>query len=139
MVMPKGHRHTQETKEKMSLAHLNKKFTKSHRKNLSFSKLKELNPNWKYGRYITKSGYIYTLMPNHPSAVNRKGKRGYVAEHRLVMEKTLGRYLKKNEYVHHINGKKNDNRSSNLELILIGKTHLGAIICPFCKKKFNIR
>lgn len=32
------------------------------------------------------------------------------------MEQKLGRQLRKDEYVHHINGKKKDNRSENLEL-----------------------
>jgi hypothetical protein len=63
-------------------------------------------------------GYIYQLAPDHP----RRSKHGYVAQHRLVMEKKIGRYLLASEHVHHKNHVRHDNRPDNLEL-LDGKEH----------------
>jgi transposase len=65
------------------------------------------------GYKVKDSGYIQVLLPNHP----RADKSGYVPEHTLVMENHIGRYLKKNEVVHHINGVKGDNRIENLRLM----------------------
>ncbi len=49
---------------------------------------------------------------SHPSAY----KSGQILEHRFVMEQTIGRYLLPWETVHHLNGKRDDNRPENLEL-----------------------
>jgi predicted DNA-binding protein YlxM (UPF0122 family) len=70
------------------------------------------NPNWK-GKVKRSTGYIAIRKVNHPYAA----KDGYVMEHRLVMEKALGRYLKPDEDVHHINRIKDDNRIENLMLL----------------------
>jgi len=73
---------------------------------------KENNYNWK-GGIIYSEGYRYILCPNHPKA---KSKKGYVAEHVLVMELILGRFLRKGEVVHHIDGNKLNNFPLNLKL-----------------------
>lgn len=71
------------------------------------------SPNWKGGKNIIK-GYIRVYAPEHPYAT----KSRYVMEHKLIMEKHLGRYLKPYEIIHHKNGVKTDNRIENLELCI---------------------
>jgi hypothetical protein len=69
--------------------------------------------SWKGGRII-RQGYAWIWDREHPA--NKGTQRKYVAEHRLVMEAHLGRYLERHEQVHHKNGDKLDNRIENLEL-----------------------
>ncbi len=78
-----------------------------------------LNPKWRGGRVLHEKGYIYIYSPYHPN----KGVRGYVLEHRLIIEKNLGRFLKKTEVVHHKNAIKNDNRIENLQLFSSSSEH----------------
>jgi hypothetical protein len=72
----------------------------------------EKNPCWRGGR-VKYGEYWFLYKPDHPHCRNNK----YVQEHRLVMEKKIGRYLKPDELVHHINHIKTDNRIENLEII----------------------
>ncbi len=71
-------------------------------------------------RTVDKDGYIRVSSPDHPNAWTSSR---YVYEHRLVMEKHLGRYLTDEEHVHHKNEVKHDNRIENLE-VMIGTEHL---------------
>jgi hypothetical protein len=90
--------------------------------------------NWKGGRIRDKAGYIQIYSPDHP----RGKSSGYVLEHRIVVEKHLGRYLESTESVHHKNGIKDDNRVENLEL-MTRRIHRGIVCCPFCQKEFYIQ
>ena len=69
---------------------------------------------------VDKSGYIQIYSPKNPNADHR----GYVYEHRLVVEKKIGRYLKKEEAVHHIDGDKSNNQIENLMLFPTHKEHM---------------
>lgn len=75
--------------------------------------------SWRGGRKRSGKGYIAIFTPNHPNA----DKEGRVLEHRLVMEKSLDRYLDKKERVHHINEIPSDNRIENLILFAGIKEH----------------
>lgn len=94
------------------------------------------HPEWKGGKTVTRHGYIKVYAPDHPKCLrvtaNRRAKQPtgyirkdcYVWEHRLVMEKHLGRYLTEQEVIHHINGDPADNRLENLQLFANNAEHL---------------
>jgi len=93
------------------------KLSKETKKKIGIANTGKNNGGWNGGMYEEKNGYVYLMAKKHPFAKCN----GYVAEHRLVMEKKLGRFLKSNEIVHHINGNKKDNRIENLVLTKNGK------------------
>lgn len=69
----------------------------------------EKNVRFGGGTKKKTSGHILQYAPDHPYAV-----KNFVPQHRLIIEKHLGRYLTRKEKVHHINGIKDDNRIENL-------------------------
>jgi hypothetical protein len=75
----------------------------------------EEHHNYSGGRKV-KRGYVSVKIekddPMYPMSRN-----GWVLEHRLVIARNIGRILKNDEVVHHINGIKTDNRLENLQLM----------------------
>ena len=110
--------------------YLSKKSLEPKRLFLSIKNIKKVNkeiklgirkhPNWK-GGFVTQrdDGYIQIMKKNHPNV----NKSGYVMLHRLIMEAHIGRVLRNDEVVHHINKDVRDNRIENLELFKNGSEH----------------
>ena len=154
----KGKKHLKSSLKKMRIAQKEKwvrmrknplaykkmieKMSKNNAKNM-LGKTGESSSNWKGGKYIDgRDGYvIVTAPPNHPYVKLGGGggtKTKYILEHRLVMEKVLGRYLTPDEDVNHINGKKDDNRPENL-VVVRHYAHYQEMKCPKCEFIFRTR
>lgn len=96
---------------------------------------------WVIRRIVSKGDYNYALIPEHPNAT----KRGYVLEHRIVIENHIKRLLSAKEVVHHIDGNKKNNTLSNLIVMLApahaklhhstGRTYC-KFSCPECRGVF---
>jgi hypothetical protein len=97
-----------------SLPHLAKGYCSTH----YYKWKRNGDPYWEQPKaspkkIIDRHGYIELInMHDYPGAK----KNGRIFEHRYVMSEHLGRALYPGENVHHINGKRDDNRIENLEL-----------------------
>ena len=100
---------------------------------------------WKIEKVVSSGRYNRVLVAGHPNST----KNGYVLEHRIIMENHLGRLLKSDEVVHHINNNSKDNNLSNLQL-MTSKEHTGLhsslrgaawvdLKCIYCGEVFSRR
>ncbi len=114
-----GKKHTPENARKNRLARLGTKHTKETKAKMRASARRgERNHKWKGGRCVDK--YIHILKPDHPFC----NKRGYICEHRLVVEYFLRRYLKPTERIHHIDENRHNNNPTNLYLFKTNSEHM---------------
>lgn len=73
------------------------------------------------GRTMPDSfGYILEYNPLHP----RRNAYGYVRQHRLVMERMIGRFLLDDEVVHHEDEDRSNNAPENLKLFSSQADHM---------------
>jgi ribosomal protein L40E len=70
------------------------------------------HPAWKGTGIVDRDGYLKTYAPEHPWP--RRG--GYVRENVRRMELKIGRRIRKDEVVHHIDEDRANNADDNLEL-----------------------
>jgi len=97
------------------------------------------NPAWRGGRVKGSQGYIFLkLLPDDPY-ISMAGLHNYCLEHRYVMAQHLGRILPRSEQVHHKNGRKDDNRLENLELVSTSNHHLYTALCQDCQLRKDIK
>lgn len=143
----------------INTAHLNSRIIELHSQNLSQikigkevglsqsvvsrvlrqNKLKPNNPigngkgknsySWKGGIIKTGEGYISEMSDEFPLMRN---KSGYVPQHRLMMARYLNRPLEVWETVHHIDGNRENNDISNLQLRIGRHGKSSAYVCSEC-------
>ena len=95
--------------------------------------------DWKFGYLVTNPEGRKTLI-----LYNSHSDRSSTQYARYLMAVKLGRYLRKDETVDHIDGDKTNDSISNLQVLSLAdnikKTHCLPdvnLICPVCGKKFT--
>lgn len=89
------------------------------KKQMSKNRKGDKNACWRGGQHKRFDGHYMVHNPNHPFAT----QIGYVRRSHLVVEKYLGRYLTRQEVVHHINGDPSDDHPKNLYVFPSNSAH----------------
>jgi len=92
----------------------------------------ENSPRWKGGRFTNQQGYVFKKSPQH----TRANYHGYVREHILVWEQSNGKSLPDDWVIHHINGKRDDNRPKNLLAMPI-RNHVSQLLLKQVQKRLR--
>jgi len=71
----------------------------------------------KIERFRHLNGYRLMYRPNHHKAMTSNNWRGFVYEHMVIAEECLGRMLRDDEVVHHLDSDRANNRSENLTVL----------------------
>jgi len=90
-------------------------------------------------RRKSSAGYVEVRLPFSHRFSKYARPCGYILEHRLVMMEHLNRPLLKTEFVHHINGIKDDNRIENLQLVSKADHSIKTLLCSKCELRIEIR
>lgn len=53
-------------------------------------------------------------LPEHPKSMTNENWKGYIYEHIVIAEKSIGRSIRDDEDVHHLDGDKSNNNRQNL-------------------------
>ena len=76
--------------------------------------------NWRGGKHISSHGYVKVLVGTKHHLADGSG---YAYEHRVVAENKLGRLLKPNEKIHHIDGNRENNAPENIKIVIGNAEH----------------
>lgn len=113
---------TPERNRNVSLGRIGLKQSKEAKQKMSLAKkgkvIGDKNSNWKGGKSFVK-GYIRVYSPTHLYSI-----KNYVLEHRLIAEQFLGRFLTKEEVIHHLDENKKNNKPENLLYFKTNGEHL---------------
>lgn len=133
---------TPEHNRNISLGLMGKKISPQHAEN--HRKAKMASGAWKpIGHTYERRGYVWEKVSE------RCGRANYVAQHRLVVTRSIGRALLSDEHVHHIDGDTRNNAEENLcvvskrdhclitKLLMCVDEKLAAAIVATLRKRFQ--